>query len=120
MNDITDILMQQIRNGVTDGLYAVRNQFVSDVEKSISDAYPPASAPGSPPHMRTGELFAGVGGEVVSSQDFIELTLFDDVHYAIYLEEGTSKMAARPFFNPAFSRTAKMITGDISKAIGKL
>lgn len=52
-----------------------------------------ASAPGESPANRTGKL-AGSGGYRV--RNYLEMTVFETVEYAKFLEFGTKKMAPRP------------------------
>ena len=59
-----------------------------------------ASAPGEPPAVRTGNLRNSLMSSVETEDNgFLSLTVKTktDVHYAGYLEHGTSKMAARPY-----------------------
>lgn len=63
---------------------------------------PSPSAPGSPPGVRTGNLrgswtgqiLGGAGGVGIAN---ITIELQSNTSYAHYLEDGTVKMAARPF-----------------------
>lgn len=67
---------------------------------------PSPSAPGNPPGVRSGFLRrawkTGVRFNGGSSDSGISITAYADAKapYAGYLEEGTSKMAARPFVDP--------------------
>ncbi len=64
-------------------------------------ANPSPSSPGNPPGVRTGNLRAnwsmavgsGEGGGLVS----VTPTIISNANYSGYLENGTYKMAARPF-----------------------
>ncbi len=56
-----------------------------------------ASAPGEPPARRTGALRVHWSGDVKGSGGDITLCFSSDEKYSIYLDEGTRKMAARPF-----------------------
>ena len=58
-----------------------------------------ASAPGEPPARRSGNLRLHWNGRVWSSGTCIYLVLESGEKYAGYLEEGTRKMAARPFMD---------------------
>lgn len=74
-----------------------------------------ASAPGQPPASDTGRLVSSF-----LSQPGPE-PLSYDVHanamYAGFLENGTSKMAPRPFLQPAMKATADRITQLVRDAI---
>lgn len=70
--------------------------------KPYSKATYTASAPGEPPARRTGNLRMHWNGEVKtegSTSGSVQVTaqLESQESYAGYLENGTSKMAARPF-----------------------
>lgn len=60
-----------------------------------------ASAPGEPPARRTGNLRLHWNGTVETSPHGngveVKAVLESQEKYAVYLEEGTKKMAARPF-----------------------
>lgn len=95
----------------------VRKEMTSALRKKISIPYPPASAPGRPPHMRTGFLrenteAGGTGRTIVIRTP----------QYGIYLEGGTSKMAMRPFILPTIQnqrkKWEKRINGLIRKFSG--
>ena len=65
--------------------------------KSGSTTYT-ASAPGEPPAVRTGTLRMSWGIKAEGSGDGTYVAeIYTNVPYARYLEEGTSKMAPRPF-----------------------
>lgn len=56
-----------------------------------------ASAPGSPPRIDTGALAASIR---VQAAGRLKRYIVCGVDYAVYLEFGTSDMAARPFMTP--------------------
>lgn len=62
---------------------------------------PSPSAPGSPPGVRTGNLRGSWTGQVLGGAGGggvnITIELQSNTSYAHYLEDGTVKMAARPF-----------------------
>ena len=75
-----------------------------------------ASAPGQAPMSDTGRL----ASSITFDQDGpLTATVGSVVAYAVYLEYGTSRMAARPFFRPAvetirpkFMRRLEVALGD--------
>lgn len=67
----------------------------------ISEPYPPPSAPGEPPHRRTGRLRASVAREVVREGSATVGRVGTNVKYGRWLELGTSRMAARPWLRRA-------------------
>jgi len=63
-----------------------------------------ASAPGQPPAVDTGNLKNSIQTNRVSQREY---RVNVGAEYGIYLELGTSRMAARPFLTPAVERVAK-------------
>jgi HK97 gp10 family phage protein len=87
---------------VADELTEFTAEVAGDIRDEISTQYPPASAPGTPPHRRTGNLRASTFGlPAERAGDLLTGVVDNDAFYATYLENGTSRMAARPFFQPA-------------------
>jgi len=61
----------------------------------VSIQGPPRSSPGSPPHKDTGNLHDSITSEVDAGQ--MAARVGTDLDYGLFLEVGTSKMAARPW-----------------------
>lgn len=59
-----------------------------------------ASQPGYPPNVDTGALRASIRW---SPAGRLRILIHDAVEYGVYLELGTSSMAARPFMAPVFA-----------------
>ena len=57
------------------------------------------SPPGGPPGVDTGNLRASMTWE---SEGKLRKVVYTSAEYAPYLEFGTERMAARPFFSPVF------------------
>jgi HK97 gp10 family phage protein len=93
-------LRAKMRRRMTAAAIVVRDS----VKVSLSTSYPPASAPGSPPHLRTNRLRSSIAYEVTEGPRGIEARVGTNVQYALALELGTSRMAARPFLRPALAR----------------
>lgn len=73
-----------------------------------------ASAPGEPPARRTGNLRLHWNGDVKGGMTArggasITVELESGEHYAGYLEDGTTKMAPRPFKNKIIEKAAPEI-----------
>ena len=90
-----------------------------------------ASRAGQPPAIDTGSLRASISNEVKTSfgfvtgrvgPDIIKLAASTeagtDIEYGLYLEVGTSKMAARPYLRPALRRTKRKIKRIFDKDNG--
>ena len=61
----------------------------------VSIQGPPRSSPGAPPHKDTGNLHDSITSEVDAGQ--MTARVGTDLDYGLFLEVGTSKMAARPW-----------------------
>ena len=78
-----------------------------DIKKSLTGKSP--SAPGEPPGKRTGTLGRGITHEVEKKPDSVVGRVGTNITYAIPLEFGTSKMAARPFMRPGLERNKERV-----------
>ncbi len=83
-------------------------------------SYYTASAPGEPPARRTGNLRLHWNGTVETSPRGsgveVKAVLESQEKYAIWLEEGTSKMAPRPFHQRILDRAKPEIEKIYSEA----
>lgn len=72
------------------------------------------SAPGEPPNEDTGELASSIRPlELVETPTSAQTGVISDSDHSLYQERGTSKMAARPFLEPAAERHR----GDVLAAL---
>lgn len=73
-----------------------------------------ASAPGEPPAMRTGNLRMSwrpqSASERIGNTVTIKPAITTEVKYAPYLEEGTDRMAPRPFEDPIIEKAMPRIS----------
>lgn len=84
------------------------------ITDEISAAYPPASAPGTPPHKRSGKLQSEVTWRVDPDGT---LTMISPTPYAGYLRDGTGAMAARDFMgDDAAARYEPLVYDRLRKA----
>jgi hypothetical protein len=81
----------------------------NDAKISLSEAYPPASSPGEPPHRRTGRLRASVAFEV----DGFVGRVGTNVHYGRILELNRG----RPWLRPALMRNYPKIQAILGSPI---
>jgi HK97 gp10 family phage protein len=73
-----------------------------------------ASAPGQAPASDTGRLANSIEWDVMGP---MTATVGSKLAYAVHLEYGTRKMAARPFFRPAVERMRKQFNARLNAAI---
>lgn len=74
-----------------------------------------ASAPGQPPAKDTGTLQSSIEYKVTKDGETISGLIGSSADYAIYLEFGTSRMAARPFLRPVLENNKEEI---VDKFVG--
>lgn len=74
-----------------------------------------ASAPGDPPATDTGRLKNNIYFERLGATT---AAVGSDLVYAVYLEYGTERMAARPFFRPAVEEIRPIFIRRMEKALG--
>lgn len=74
-----------------------------------------ASAPGQPPMSDTGRLVNSIEFDKVGD---LTATVGSKLAYALYLEYGTRRMAARPFFRPAVEQIGPKYMARLEKALG--
>lgn len=95
VREITERVGRQIISRGTRAVNEIRN-----VEINVLTG-PSPSAPGNPPGVRSGNLRGNWTGSVSGGGSggsvSIVAELTSNAHYAGYLEEGTRKMAARPY-----------------------
>jgi len=104
---------------IRDGLLSGAIHLVSEIQDSLGTAYPPASAPGDPPHLRTGVLRRSVRIEEVGD-DYVKVSaggVGDLAPYAVHLEYGTSRMQPRPFVEPAVQAAIPDIEARVRDAV---
>lgn len=84
---------------------------------SVSGKDHTPSAPGQPPNRDTGQL----DGEIETTGDRARQKVFvtSNAPYSRALEEGTSKMAARPFMGPAARKERGAVTELVRKAVSR-
>jgi HK97 gp10 family phage protein len=75
------------------------------------------SAPGEMPAIDSGELISRIVADQRPNE--IEVGVEAGAPYAIFLEEGTPKMKARPFLQPTVDEEWPKIEDNIMKAIEK-
>jgi HK97 gp10 family phage protein len=78
------------------------------------------SAPGEIPHVQTGYLKRNIGVQSTGKGTYRVGTGVgnkESVGYALWLEKGTSRMAARPFLRPGLKRSAKKINEIVGRQV---
>jgi len=86
-------------------IHAIALDGQRDVQENFSARSP--SSPGEPPGVDTGALKNSIN--VAKSKKPLSWLIRTGVDYAVHLEFGTSKMAARPYFGPMLMRLEQRI-----------
>lgn len=90
---------------------------LSITEGSVSGKNHVASLPGEPPNNDTGVLANNIEATQVEP---LRSQVTSSAPYAVELELGTSKMAARPYMEPAAQRERPQIVENVVKAVNKV
>jgi len=92
---------------------------ISITEGSVSGKNHVPSLPGQPPNNDTGNLASDAN--IRSERTGItEAEVSSNAEYSVELELGTSKMAARPFMQPAAEKNRKKATALVTAAVKKV
>ncbi len=111
-----DELLRQVESEMNKRLDAAAEVVRAEAVRSIRTPYPPASTAGNPPHSRSGA--SGLFGSVFHRPESrFKRIIGTPLKYGLYLEVGTSKMAARPWLRPALNRSLERIKKIICKPL---
>lgn len=83
-----------------------RRAILVESQAKLNASHSKPSVPGSGPAVQTGRLRASITWELGRDSDGLFADIGTNVEYAIYLEQGTDRMGARPFLKPALSAAA--------------
>lgn len=72
-----------------------------------------ASSPGYPPNVDTGALRASMNVQRLAP---LQYRVQDGVEYGIYLEDGTTNIAPRPFVGPVFEEWKRKIGRELKQS----
>ena len=72
------------------------------------------SKPGEPPHLQKGNLVSSIHTETIGE---LSAMVAVNADYGVFLEYGTSKMAARPFLFPAVKRHTQRFIDDCKRML---
>lgn len=129
LNAIGQRTAQEVGRAVRRGGLAIENRAVDGIisppktgkvyrSKSRKGATHQASAPGEFPAADTGRLHQSITSiQTQSGPDVYRNETAANAPYAIALELGTSKMAPRPFMQPAFDEVRPQVEARIRAAI---
>ena len=105
---------------------AVGQMIARRMQSRVSMPYPPASKADTPPHLRSGDFAGSITYLMLDTGNVVQASMgsFDEeLVYPKMLEEGTSKMAARPWCLSTFVDNqaevgATLTTGQQSAGAG--
>ena len=103
-------IISKVEDTIVNRMQTLGALMVRDIQQTIRQPGPtktqphyPASIDGEPPHTRTRRLLRSITWEL-DERPVPILRVGTNVKYALWLELGTRKMAARPFLRPALMR----------------
>lgn len=112
-----------MQKAVYGALFAAGNLIETEAEISITsgsvsgkDHVP--SAPGEPPNADTRLLDTSI--ETTGNPQAMKVRVTSNAPYSLALEQGTSKMAARPFMGPAVRKMRGPATELVRKAVSRV
>lgn len=70
--------------------------------------------------VKTGKLRDSIESKVTTEGKRTTIKLYAGVNYAVYIENGTSKMPAQPFLKPAFNKHKDEVTRKVRNNIHKV
>jgi hypothetical protein len=109
-----DLALGPLWDALAAGLDRGGRHLVESIRRAVAQPFPPASAPGQPPHRRTGTYQASFDHAV--DADHLKLYVGSDDPKAAGLELGTSRVAARPAIMPTLLAEADEIARQIGGA----
>ena len=117
-----------IRRAVALGAVNVQREAVKSIQEGgksgvVYQKYNPrrvhqASAAGEPPASDTGLLASNISLDI--DPDGLGASVDSRADYSSFLEFGTSKMAARPFMQPALEMNRKKIKANMAEELKKI
>lgn len=112
----------EAREGIYKALFAGGQRIeiaaeLSITSGSVSGANHVPSLPGEPPNRDTGQLDGDI--ETTGNRTQQKVWVTSNAPYSRALEEGTSKMAARPFMGPAARKERGAVTELVRKAVSR-
>ena len=111
---IEKALIRAYRN-IDGKLPDVANVMLTEFKEVVSTGFPPQSAPGSPPHLRTGGYRAGLAVRTAGNKITFFARGFAN-NLAIWLEFGTRKMAPRVHWR---THLPKIAAAHVPEAVGE-
>jgi len=121
LRNLTKEVHKKVSKELTKGALDIRNTAINAIQQQSSGrkyGNHTASKPGDAPNVDTGELIASIFAQP-SSPNKLEAAVVATAPHARFLEFGTSKMAARPFLNPALNANEKLIMDSVIKSINE-
>ncbi len=85
-------------------LHAIAQRLVELCRVEVSDDYPPASDPWTPPHKRTGIGQRSIVTRIDPTTTSAALVVLSRAKYMLYLELGTHRILPRPWLRPTIIR----------------
>jgi hypothetical protein len=112
-------ILAKLDDKVLDGCLAAAEHLRDALIVKVSEVYPPASDPGKSPHLRTGGLqnsFEVI--PILSEEGMNGYAVGSVLDRAVWLEFGTRRMLARPYFTVTTMEEMDTMSGLVSAGAG--
>lgn len=108
MGQIEDAVMKWIEANLPEAMREASSAQIQRTQFEVSELFPPASIPGTPPHLRAGLIKEGLVFEEEGTPNAIIHTMRSSranrPEVPECLERGTPKMEPRPYMGPMKER----------------
>ena len=110
----------QLKEAVQEGMEKSARKLRDLCRDAVSKPYPPASTPGEPPHLRTGTGRSSImhADSPRKQESYVFVT--DEGRHMIFLENGTARIAPRPWLKPTFAKNKKRLRAIMEAPIKKM
>jgi len=130
--DLTPEIAKSVRKQINAGALSIKRSAIKDIQKAtygrvyrkgkgdgVSTKIHIASTKGNSPNTDTGHLWKNIvvsTGTGIITKEYFALVR-SRAKYSNWLEDGTTKMAARPFMKPALNKNKDRIMKRIVQAV---
>jgi HK97 gp10 family phage protein len=108
--------LDKIKDGVQRHVLEAAEKVADQVRINIGQPCPPHSDPGDFPHRESGELQESIHVRMVAGK-LIKAEVYSTSKKMVWLEFGTSRMAARPFLRRTLAEMGPIVRRIVSAKI---
>jgi HK97 gp10 family phage protein len=115
-----DVATNEIEKAIAAGAIAIQREAKRLVNQNAGPTKTaprrPSSAPGQPPHKRTGTLGRSIDSETIRRFPNFTGRIGTNINYGRWLELGTRRMKPRPYLRPALDAKRAAVIQAIRRA----